>query len=194
MGYVISFFWIWGIIFLAINHNLGQLTNIITTATANCASFVLKLLFLTAFFSGMIKIAEEIGLTRLLSKLLSPILAKIFKTKNQKTLQKISVNISANMLGIGNAATPSGLAAMEELDKEVKSDGYPTPDMCRFILFNTCSVQLIPTTVIGLRAMAGSVSPSAVVIPVLVTGFLGLISALFLCKLALSYQKWRTSL
>ena len=194
MGYVISFFWIMGIIFLALNQNPGQLTNIITNATANCSSFVLKLLFLTAFFSGMIKIAEEIGLTRRLSKLLSPMLAKIFKTKNQKTLQKISVNISANMLGIGNAATPSGLAAMEELDKEVTKDGTPTPDMCRFILFNTCSVQLIPTTVIGLRAMAGSRSPSAVVVPVLITGLLGLLCALLLCKLALSYQKRRNLL
>ena len=177
-----------------LNQNPGQLTNIITNATANCSSFVLKLLFLTAFFSGMIKIAEEIGLTKLLSKLLSPMLAKIFKTKNQKTLQKISVNISANMLGIGNAATPSGLAAMEELDKEVTKDGTSTPDMCRFILFNTCSVQLIPTTVIGLRAMAGSRSPSAVVVPVLITGLLGLLCALLLCKLALSYQKRRNLL
>ena len=119
MGYVISFFWITGIVFLAINQNLGQLTNIITTATANCASFVLKLLFLTAFFSGMIKIAEEIGLNRLLAKILSPILTKIFTTKDQRAIQKMSVNISANMLGIGNAATPSGLAAMEELNQEV---------------------------------------------------------------------------
>ena len=194
MGYVISFFWITGILFLAINQNLAQLMTILTTATSNCGTFVLKLLFLTAFFSGMIKITEEIGLTRLLSKLLSPILEKIFKTKNQKALQKISVNISANMLGIGNAATPSGLAAMEELDKEVKKDGIPTPDMCRFILFNTCSVQLIPTTVIGLRAMAGSNFPSAVVAPVLVTGFLGLLCALLICNLALSYQKWRNLL
>lgn len=194
MGYVISFFWITGIIFLAINQNLGQLTGIIATATANCGSFVMKLLFLTAFFSGMIKIAEEIGLTGGLSKLLSPILVKIFQTKNPKALQKMSVNISANMLGIGNAATPSGLAAMEELDKEMKNDGNPTPDMCRFILFNTCSVQLIPTTVIGLRAMAGSSAPASVVIPVLITGFLGLVGAFLLCSLVLFQKKRRNPL
>ena len=194
MGYVISFFWITGIIFLAINQNLGQLTNIITTATANCGTFVLKLLFLTAFFSGMLKIAEEIGLTKWLSRLLSPILTKLFHTKNQAALQKISLNISANMLGIGNAATPLGLSAMEELDKETKKEGFPTPDMCRFILFNTCSVQFIPTTVIGLRAMAGSSSPSAMVIPVLITGFSGLVGALVLCKLILGYRERRGSL
>ncbi len=193
MGYVISFFWVTGIVFLAINQKLGQLTNIITTATANCGSFVLKLLFLTAFFSGMIRIGEDIGLTNVLSKLLSPLLNRMFSTKKEKTKQLISLNISANMLGIGNAATPSGLAAMEELDKETKKDGLPTPDMCRFILFNTCSVQLIPTTVIGLRAMAGSASPASVVIPVLITGFLGLLGALLLCKLALNYRKRRGS-
>ncbi len=179
---------------MTINQNLGQLTNIITTATANCGTFVIKLLFLTAFFSGMIKIAEEIGLTKWLSHLLSPILTKLFHTKNQAALQKISLNISANMLGIGNAATPLGLSAMEELDKEATKEGFASPDMCRFILFNTCSVQLIPTTVIGLRAMAGSASPSAVVIPVLITGFLGLMGALLLCKLALDYKKRRNCL
>lgn len=194
MGYVISFFWITGIIFLSINQNLGQLTNIITSACASCGTFVIKLLFLTAFFSGVVKIGEEMGLTRWLSRLLSPILNKLFHTKNQTALQKISLNISANMLGIGNAATPLGLMAMEELDKETKKEGVPTPDMCRFILFNTCSVQLIPTTVIGLRAMAGSISPSAVVIPVLITGFLGLLGALFFCKLALDCKKRRNCL
>ncbi len=193
MGYVISFFWIMGIVFLAINQNLGELGTIISTATANCGSFVLKLLFLTAFFSGMIQIGEEIGLTKVLSKLLSPVLNRLFHTKNEKAKRLMSLNISANMLGIGNAATPSGLAAMEELNQEAKND-FPTPDMCRFILFNTCSVQLIPTTVIGLRAMAGSKSPSSVVIPVLITGILGLLGALVLCRLALSYKERRTQL
>lgn len=189
MGYVISFFWITGIIFLAINQNLGELTSIITTATANCGNFVVKLLFLTAFFSGMVRIGEEIGFTKLLSRLLSPILRKLFCTKNKKALSHICMNISANMLGIGNAATPSGLSAMEELDKEVRQDGFPTPDMCRFILLNTCSVQLIPTTVIGLRAMAGSHIPSSVVLPILVTSILGLLGGLLLCRLALSYRE-----
>ncbi len=176
--------------FLAINQNLGALSTIISTATANCGSFVLKLLFLTAFFSGMIQIGETIGLTKVLAKLLSPLLNRLFYTKNEKAKKLMSLNISANMLGIGNAATPSGLAAMEELACESKYD-FPTSDMCRFILFNTCSVQLIPTTVIGLRAMAGSTSPSSVVIPVLVTGFLGLVGALFLCHLALSHKEGR---
>ena len=178
---------------MAINQNLGQLTNIITTATANCGTFVLKLLFLTAFFSGIIQIGESIGLTKILSRLMLPILKKLFHTNKPSALEKISVNISANMLGIGNAATPSGLSAMEELDKENKKD-IPSPDMCRFILFNTCSVQLIPTTVIGLRAMAGSHSPSSVVIPILMTGFSGLVGALLLCKLALHYKERRGSL
>lgn len=176
---------------MAINQKLGELSTIISSATANCGSFVMKLLFLTAFFSGMIQLGEEIGLTKVLAKLLSPILNRLFHTKNEKAKKLISLNISANMLGIGNAATPSGLAAMEELNREVKN-GSPSPDMCRFILFNTCSVQLIPTTVIGLRAMAGSSSPSSVVIPVLVTGFSGLVGALFLCHLALSHTERRT--
>lgn len=154
---------------------------VITKATADCGSFVLKLLFLTAFFSGVIEVAQEAGLVQKLSRLLYPILKRMFETRSKDTLEKISVNMGANLLGIGNAATPSGLAAMKQLDWENKSI-RPSRDMCRFLLCNTCSIQLIPTTICGLRAMAGSQTPSAIVLPVILVSFSSLMLGLFLCN------------
>lgn len=183
MNYVFSFFVLSGIFFFFQNGTLSELITVIGDSCVNCSAFVLKLMFLTAFFSGIIKIAEDCGIVKQLSNLLSRVLFKIFQTKNEAIMQKISINISANMLGIGNAATPSGLAAMEALDKENRHRSVPSEDMCRFMLFNTCSVQLVPTTILGLRAMAGSENPAVILIPVLTVSLICLTWGLFICKL-----------
>lgn len=187
MNYVFSLFLLSGIFFFFQNGTLGELITVISDSCVSCSAFVLKLMFLTAFFSGIIQIADDCGVVKQISSLLSCMLRKIFRTKNEAILQKISVNISANMLGIGNAATPSGLAAMEELDKENKHHILPSSDMCRFMLFNTCSVQLIPTTVLSLRAMAGSKNPSVILIPVLAVSLLCLTAGILMCKLFYGY-------
>lgn len=194
MNVIFSVFLILGIAFFIVNGNPGALMSTVTKATSDCGSFVLKLLFLTAFFSGVIQVGEDAGIVRKISKFLRPLLRLIFETKNEKILNKISVNIGANLLGIGNAATPSGLAAMEELNLEHQNRDYPSDDMCRFILFNTCSVQLIPTTILGLRAMAGSPSPSAIVLPVIGVSFSSLFLGLCLCQWFLRIRRKRSSL
>ena len=191
MNVIFSFFLIMGIGFFLANGNAGGLMTTITKTTSDCGSFVLKLLFLTAFFSGVIQVGEEAGIVRKLSKFLRPFLRRIFNTKCETTLDKISVNIGANLLGIGNAATPSGLAAMEELNREHKNRIYPSDDMCRFILFNTCSVQLIPTTILGLRAMAGSATPAGIVLPVILVSFSSLALGFFLCQWLLRIRRGR---
>lgn len=174
--------------------NIGQMLPVITEATGNCGSFVLKLLFLTAFFSGVIQMGEDAGLMQKISGFLHPLLKRIFETNNSKILKKISINISANLLGIGNAATPSGLAAMEALDEENNQSSHPSDDMCRFVLFNTCSIQLIPTTIMGLRAMAGSKNPAVIVLPVIMVSFFSLMTGLLLCNLLLKLNKKRKPL
>lgn len=189
MNYIFSFFFLFGIICFGQSGNLRELFSVINKATADCGQFVLKLLFMTAFFSGIIKIGEDCGIVRKLSTLLHFFLKRIFQTKNQQTLDKIAMNISANMLGIGNAATPSGLAAMQALDSENDEKEHPSRDMCRFLLFNTCSVQLIPTTIFGLRAMAGSENPAVILLPVLIVSVGGLMFGLLLCHLLFRIQK-----
>ena len=182
MTYVFSFFILSAITSYLLTGRISELMKTVTKTTADCGTFILQLLFLTAFFSGIIKIGEDIGLTRLLSRLLHPLLKRIFNTKSPETLQKISTNISANILGIGNAATPSGLSAMQKLDSQNHFPTIPSDDMCRFLLFNTCSVQLIPTTILGLRTMAGSQNPSAIILPVIGVSLTSLTAGLLLCQ------------
>ncbi len=189
MSYVFSFFLVMGTICYLLTGRISELMKVVTQTTSNCGTFVLQLMFLTAFFSGIIKIGEDIGLTRVLSKFLRPVLNRLFHTKSDSALQKIATNISANLLGIGNAATPSGLCAMKELDKENQESQLPSDDMCRFLLFNTCSVQLIPTTILGLRAMAGSNNSSVILLPVICVSITSLLVGLLLCNQLLRLRK-----
>lgn len=169
------------------NHN--EIFNIITASLNNCSSFIIKIAFLTGFFSGIMKIAEKSGIIDKLCGFIKKIIGKLFKTKNNTAKNQISLNIAANMIGIGNAATPAGLMAMKELDRDNGGRDYPSCDMCKFMLFNTCSVQIIPTTVMSLRAAAGSKNPSSVILPVLIVSLASLIFALCILKLIYREEK-----
>lgn len=171
------------IIFSLINGNHAEIFTIITDSLNECSSLIIKIAFLTGFFSGIMKIAEESGIVDKLCGFIKKLVSLIFKTKNNEAKNKIALNISANIIGIGNAATPAGLMAMKELDKDNKESDYPSFDMCKFMMFNTCSVQLIPTTVMSLRAAAGSKNPSAVILPVIIVSFASLIFALMILKI-----------
>ena len=161
----------------------SEIFNIITNSLNDCSMLIIKIAFLTGFFSGIMKIAERSGLVDKLCVFIRKIISTMFKTKNKEAKDKIALNISANMIGIGNAATPAGLIAMKELDRDNKKSEYPSYDMCKFMMFNTCSVQLIPTTIMSLRAASGSENPSAVILPILIVSFLSLVFALSLLKL-----------
>ncbi len=183
MNIIISCFFIISIIYSFLNGTASEIFSIITSSLNECSSFVVQLIFIAAFYSGLMNVAAKSGVTDRLGYFIRKLTNKIFKTKNPVALDKITLNISANILGIGNAATPLGLMAMKELDKENHSV-YPSYDMCKFIAFNTCSVQLIPTTIISLRALHGSQNPSAVMLPILITSFSSLIFALTFLKTA----------
>ena len=141
------------------------------------------------FWSGIMEIADKSAVTKIIAKLLSPLLKFLFgKTAtNSLVMKKISMNMSANLLGMGNAATPLGLDAMESLDKLNPTPYSATDAMCMFIVINTASIQLIPTSVIALRSQYGSASPSDILIPTIITTFsafiVGTLSAKFCSKL-----------
>lgn len=183
MNYVFTFFIILAVIFSFFTGMKSEIFKIISDAANDCGFFVLKLMFMTAFFSGIIKVAENSGIMSKMSFFVNKIIKKIFNTKNKAALDKITLNITSNMLGIGNAATPLGLFAMKELDRDNNFSEKPSYNMLKFFMFNTCSVQLIPSTVLGLRAMSGSQNPSAIIIPVIITSFANLAFGLFICRL-----------
>lgn len=189
MNIIFTLFITLAIIFSFISGSQGEIFNIITNSLNECSSLIIKIGLLTGFFSGIMKIAEESGLIKKLCGIIIRLVGFLFKTKNDVAKNNIALNISANIIGIGNAATPAGLLAMKELDNDNKNNEFPSYDMCKFMMFNTCSVQLIPTTIMSLRAAAGSQNPSTIILPVIIVSFLSLIFALSVLKILYRKEK-----
>lgn len=119
------------------------------------------LIGIMALWLGIMKIAEQSGLIAKLAALLRPVTTRLFPDvpPDHPAMGAMIMNMSANMLGLANAATPLGLKAMEELNRLNKRAGTATDAMCTFLVINTSNVQLIPATVIAIRAAAGSSNP-----------------------------------
>ncbi len=160
-----------GIIYTCATQGGDAVVLILTSGIEKAFDLILTLAPVMCFWSGIMGIAEECGITNYISRLLSPITTLLFgkKYKNTPAMQKISMNMSANMLGMGNAATPLGLEAMRALDALNPTPHIASDAMCMFIVVNTASIQLIPTSVIALRTQYGSQSPSDIVLPTLIT-------------------------
>lgn len=141
--------------------------SVIDGATA-AAEICFSLIGVMCLWTGIAKIAEDSGLTAAFARLLRPVTRLIFPRleKNSAALRAIVMNMVANLFGMGNAATPLGLAAMRELDKINPDRNSVSDEMCTFVVLNTASIQLIPATVIALRAAAGSRAPSEIIVPV----------------------------
>ncbi|MBR6820830.1 MAG: spore maturation protein [Bacilli bacterium] len=135
---------------------------------------------LIVLWCGVMNIAEKSGLLLKFSKILTPLLKRLMPSvKNDKAFLYISSNIAANMLGLGSVATPAGLKAMKELDKDNKESKIASDGMITFLVLNTSGVTIIPMSVIALRMGYRSIDPSKVIIPsiiaTLVSSFCGLL-------------------
>ena len=138
--------------------------------------------------AGFLKVAEESGGLKFVSKIISPITKRLFKKANEKSMQYITANISANLLGVGNAATPSGIMAMKELDKINPNPETASDEMSVFTVINTASLQLLPTSVIALRVAAGSENPQAILPAVWISSFCSVVGAVLLMKVILKLR------
>lgn len=151
----------------------GRIGETATEAMNSAKSAVetsLSILGVMCFWMGLMRIAEKAGLLEKFSKLMKPLISKLFKgVKRDETKQAILMNITANIFGIGNAATPFGLKAMEEMAKESRDKGTATNDMCLFVVLNTASIQLIPSTLLALRSSYGSQAPYSILPAVWIT-------------------------
>lgn len=125
----------------------------------------LNLLALYAFWLGFFSLIEKLGLSRFLERLLRPVITRLFPSSNEETRKYIAMNMSANLLGLGNAATPMAIEAVKRMDK---GDKKASTDMIMLTVISATSLQLLPTTVIGMRATAGSANPADFLFPSLV--------------------------
>lgn len=142
------------------------------------------LISVLVFWLGMMKIGEEAGLLRILGRLLMPVVRFLFPSipKDHPATGYILSNMTANMFGLGNAATPMGIKAMKELEKLNPQPGTATPAMCTLLALNTSSITLIPTTIIAIRMSFGSLHPTEIVGTTLLATAISTLSAIVLDK------------
>lgn len=148
-----------------INGRVGEVTKAAFDSAGKAVELGLGLLGIMCLWSGLMKIMEKSGLINFIAKAAKFILRPVFPDLdgNDKAMGAIVMNLSANFLGLGNAATPFGIKAMEELQKVNRKKDTATDAMCMFLVLNTSALQLIPTTVIALRSDAGSKAPVEII-------------------------------
>jgi spore maturation protein A len=165
--------------------NLEELNNAIFDSTENAISITITLIGTMSLWSGIMKIASNISLIEKLCKIFNPIINFLFPDlkKSKKIKKEISMNIIANILGLGNAATPLGLKAMESMQKENAHPEYLSNSMMTFILINTASIQLIPTTVLAIRQSLGSNNPTEIIIPAWISSICAAVCGILVVKI-----------
>ena len=161
----------------------------IINSCGSTVTFVIELTGIMCFWCGVMKVAENSGLTEKISKLLKPILKLIFKeaAKDEKALGAIVMNLTANMMGLSNAATPFGIKAMEEMDKLNKHKETASNDMALFLVLNATCIQLVPSTIISIRAACDSANPGIIILPTLVSTATAAVVGVICCKVLQRY-------
>lgn len=190
INYLWSLFLIVGVIYSIIKGN-NNLTNNLLTSGTKAIDMIINLVPLMCLWLGVMKIADTSGLLNIISHKLSKFIKIIFPEipKGDPAIGYISSNIVMNMLGLGNAATPFGIKAMKELKKLNKNSDVASRSMITFLVINTSSVTIIPTTVISLRILNGSSNASEIMTATIITTFLSTFIALLLDRLF--YLLWR---
>lgn len=183
MKWLFSLMVIISLIFGIITNKTAEVSKALIEQCTNAVNLSFSLLGMMCFWSGIMQIASVSNFTKILSKLFRPITKLLFKglSTTDEALQAITMNMSANFLGLGNAATPLGLTAMQKLQEKNANKKVASNNMITFVVLNTCSIQLIPTTIAVLRQNAGSKNPMeilpAVIITSIITAFCALTSA-----------------
>lgn len=183
-GGIWAFMVIASLLFGVFNGCASETVNAALSGAADAAALMLLLAGGYMLWMGIMEIASQSGLANIISKALSYPLAPLFKDvkKGSEAMGAICMNLASNMLGMGNAATPFGIAAMTELQKQNNSN-VASNAMVMLLSINISSVQLIPTSIIALRAAAGSVSPESVTIDILIATTITTAASIAFCKL-----------
>lgn len=170
------------IVFAIFTGNLEPFTKSIFEGAKSAVEISLFLLGIVSVWMGITRILEDSGLIFRIAHLFKPIISRLFKNipGDHPSISAITLNVLANLFGLGNAATPLGIKAMQELDTLNEDKGTITFEMMIFIVINTASIQFIPFSVIGILASYNATNPAAVVLPVLVATVISAIAALLI--------------
>ena len=185
-----------GIIFGAFNGKLPDITNAALDSSKEAVTLCITMIGVMSFWTGIMEIASEAGIITLASKKMRPLIHFLFPNipQEHRANEHITTNFIANFLGLGWAATPAGLRAMEELEKleeerrkgrapgQIRKKGVASNEMCTFLILNISSLQLISVNVIAYRSQYGSVNPAAVVGAGIIATAVSTVAAAVFCK------------
>ena len=173
------------IFFAVISGNVENLNRAISTSIEGAVSLTLTLIGTTCLWSGIMEIASNTKIVDYLAGVLKKIIKYLFPdiNKNENAQKKIIMNVIANILGLGNAATPLGLQAMEELQKDNIEKDKLSNNMMMLIVLNTASLQIIPTTVIAIRTSLNSENPTKIIFPIWLSTICAAIVGIIITKL-----------
>ena len=165
--------------------NFGALSNAIVDGASQAVTLTLSLAGMMALWCGVMRVLQEAGVIRLLAHVLSPVLRLVFPDawRSGRACEEITASVSANILGIGNAATPLALSAMAKLQEENPTPDTATDDMITLSVLATAPPALLPTTLIALRRAAGAARPYEIVLPVWITSAACALFGIVLCRL-----------
>ena len=213
LNYIWAFMILIGIGYGAFCGNMAEISGGVIDSAKEAVELCITMLGIVGFWTGLMEVAKESGLVDGLTKVLTPVLEFLFPRmpKEHKAFQYISVNFIANILGLGWAATPAGLKAMEELaalEKDRKKDkngqlqdkmhnyenghnikqkdikpGIASNEMCIFLIMNISSLQLIPVNIIAYRSQYGSRNPAVIIVPAIIATLISTLTAVIFCKI-----------
>ena len=180
-----------GVLWGAFHGTLPEVTDGMLSSAKEAVTLCMTMLGILSFWSGILKVGEEAGLLEAMTKRMRPILKFLFPKlpADHPAAAHIAVNMIANMLGLGWAATPAGLQAMKELKKRdeekhgFNKKGIASDEMCTFLIINISSLQLIPINMIAYRSQYGSTDPASVTGPILLATMISTLAGIVFVKL-----------
>jgi len=183
---------IFGILYAMINGTMAEVNQAIIESANDAVTLSIGLISILVFWLGVMKIAEEAGILKVISKMMRPLILKLFPDipKDHPAIGYIISNFTANMFGLGNAATPLGIKAMQEMKKLSNSD-IASRSMITFLAISTSSITLVPTTVIAIRKQYNAVSPTEIVSTTLIASLAGMTSAILIDRFYYKKEAWR---
>ena len=189
MNYIFYFLIAISIIIGAINGKLQDVVNSIMTGAELSVKVAISLIGIMAFWLGIMEIAKKSGVIDFIAKLIKPIKKHLFNEipQDSPAIGDIAMNFTANAFGLGNAATPFGIKAMEELQEVNKDKTTASNSMCLFLGMNTAGFQLVPTTVLAILIGIGYKNPTEIIAPTLLVTTIAFVSAIILAK---TFQKF----
>jgi spore maturation protein A len=190
---MINYIWFFiiavGIIFGFMTGQGDAVSKAVINSTNSTVELIIGLIGLMCLWCGVMKIAERSGLTDKIAILLKPFLRLIFKkaAKDEKAMGAIVMNLTANIMGLSNAATPFGIKAMEEMQKLNSKKSTASDDMALFLVLNAACIQIVPATILSIRAACNSQNPGIIILPAILATGTAAIVGILVCKLLQRY-------